>query len=77
MDLIPTSSNTNDWARDNLSMIVVYLLFLIGAPFQFLTSLFGYYDVVWFLIMGLELLPPDATSWVNVMNKGVSVYGPT
>ena len=52
---------------------MMFLMF-ICTPIQLLLAIFGLNDTMYYYLMDLELLPPDATSWVNVMNEGSQVY---
>ena len=54
------------------------LTFMLFPPFQALflvSSFFGCYDCIWNCWMGMAVLPPDATSWNMLRNKGEAAYG--
>ena len=68
------STSSNNWAIDNFNNLATIFLFYLCMPLQMLFAIFGYYDTMYYWIMSLELLPADATSWVNVMNEGSQIY---
>ena len=64
------STDSNDWWVDNFNNILLFFLFLICSPINLLLAIFGFNDTMFYYLMTTELLPADATSWVNVMNEG-------